>query len=176
MLPSNFAKMKKLLFVFILLYALSSCQQDKCTCFSYQICNNNKCQCPLWSEGDSCTPMKNKFIGNFAGNLYLNGGSPIPDTLHFEDMVEPTNYLDYYNDKDKTVYGIYMKSSTVFTYFIGYRNSNAPNQYLDNVKPIDCGSGQLMSDGKTITLTYHPITSNGNIDSANQYTFSGVKL
>ena len=161
--------MKKLLALILpIAYLLSGCNPDHCTgCSPYQTCVQNTCRCGDWGEGDSCTPMRNKFIGTYIGYLYLNGANPQADTISFVVRNNtPVNYL--YATKGN--FGIYMRFSTQVNYFTDY---TAPGS--SSSKEIDNGVGLLSADGKTLTLTYLPIISPGIIDSTNQYTFIGTR-
>jgi hypothetical protein len=159
--------MRKLLAIIIpFAYLLSGCHPDHCTtCTPYQNCIGNTCQCGDWGEGDSCTPMRNKFIGTYIGYLYLNGANPQADTISFVVKNNtPVNFL--YATKGN--FGIYMRFSTQVNYFTDYTTTSLSKQ-------IDCGVGLLSADHKTLTLTYLPIISPGIIDSTNQYTFIGSR-
>lgn len=161
--------MKKLLAIILpFVYLLSACNPDHCaTCTPYQNCVQNACQCGPWGEGDSCTPMRMKFIGTYIGYLYLNGANPQADTISFVVRNNtPVNYL--YSASGN--FGIYMRFSTQVNYFTDYTASGSSTS-----KEIDSGVGLLSADGKTLTLTYLPIINPGIIDSSSQYTFIGTK-
>ena len=169
--------MKKLLLILIpFAYLLSGCHPDNCICNPYESCVGNRCQCGPWGEGDTCTPMRNKFIGTYFGYLYLNGANPQADTIRFIEDGGPVNYLfSFPNNNLKSPFGIYMRFSKQVNYFTEYYDPNAPLQYQDSPKQIDCGVGLLSDNDKTLTLTYLPVINPGIIDSTNEYTFIGTK-
>jgi hypothetical protein len=168
--------MKTLSLILSLAYLLSGCHRDNCICTPYQICEGNRCHCGPWGEGDSCTPMRNKFIGTYIGYLYLNGANPKADTIRFIEDGGPANYLfSFPNYNLKSYFGIYMRFSRQVNYFTEYYNPHASLQYQDSPKQIDCGVGLLSEDNKTLTLTYLPVVDPGLIDSTNQYTFIGSR-
>jgi hypothetical protein len=165
--------MKNLLLIIPIAYFLSGCQKHTtntnvdCGCNKYQVCNSGLCQCSSqWAEGDTCTPMRNKFIGTYFGYLYFNGANPQADTITF--AVKP-NTPDNFLYATQGNFGIYMRFSIQVNYFTDYPTSSTSS------KEIDSGVGLLSADYKTLTLTYLPIISPGIIDSTNQYTFIGTR-
>jgi hypothetical protein len=159
--------MRKILFIILpFLSLLTGCHPDDCVCSTYETCIGNRCQCGQWAEGDTCTPMRNKFAGTWIGHLYLNGANPQPDTISFIVVAKsPINYLLSTTGN----FGIYMRFSTQVNYFTDYPTGG--NSY----KEIDSGIGLLSPDQKTLTLTYLPVINPGIIDSTNEYTFIGTK-
>lgn len=163
--------MNKLLIASLLLVCIiSGCRKgtnpanpSDCLCPKHQVCINYACQCPDWTEGDSCNiPVRNKFIGTYIGNLFLNGANPQPDTITFAVKANsPINYLYAVNRN----FGIYVRFSRQVNYFTD----------VTTTKQVDSGVGLLSDDGHTLTLTYLPVSSNGNIDSTSEYTFIGAR-
>jgi hypothetical protein len=84
--------MKHVLIAFCLIYLLSSCHKG-CHCNTDQVCLDNTCVCGEFTEGDSCMPMRNKFIGTFIGTLSMNGGVAMPDTIEFYGGGDQINYV-----------------------------------------------------------------------------------
>jgi hypothetical protein len=121
--------------------------------------------------------MRNKFIGTFAGTLSLNASNPVPDTIIFFGDGKPVNYVFSFTPNNTLIsgFGIHLESSRTGIYYVDYKHKNVSLQYLDNSNPIDCGNAELSTDGRTLTLTYHPVLDPGVIDMINEYTFVGVK-
>ena len=169
--------MKKIIIATCFAFLLSSCHKS-CNCSSVQVCfDGSKCECGEWGEGANCTPMRNKFIGNFAGSLSLNGGAPLKDTMGFGGDLYPINYVNSWSVNTPYIkgFGIHMESSLTGIVYEDYKQRNVSNAFLDNFNPIDCGNAQISSDERTLTLIYHPVIDPGQIDLTNEYTFIGTK-
>lgn len=136
--------------------------------------------CAEWTEGASCTPMRDKFKGTYIGTLSLNAGMPISDTIHLYGDGKPINYIyslypPYHASLVTGSFGIRVEDTLKGIYYVDYHNPDLPNQYLDNFNPIDCGNAELSTDWRTLNLVYHPLLNTGLIDLNNTYTFVGTK-
>ena len=171
--------MRKILLFTFLVFILASCRKN-CSCSINETCIENKCVCAEWTEGTSCTPMRDKFKGTYIGSVSLNAGTPIPDTIYLNGDGKPINYLYSSNPSypaSPTIrsFGIHVEDTLRGIYYVDYKNTNLPNQYADNFNPIDCGNAELSSDRRTLKIFYHPVLNTGLIDLNNTYTFVGIK-
>jgi hypothetical protein len=173
----NELTMKKMLIAVILLCTLNACRRP-CNCSINETCNGDKCECSQWTEGTSCTPMRDKFIGIYTGTISVNVGAPSPDTIDLYADGKPVNYLfshRLHSDFPVRGYGVRMESPHSGVLFADYLYKDLPNQYLDNFNPIDCGNAVLASDDRSLTITYHPLLDSILIDFSHTYVFTGSK-
>lgn len=170
--------MKKLFAALLALCLLNACHRS-CHCGPYEICQEGKCSCGEWTEGTSCTPMRNKFAGTYTGILTIDS-VPSPDTLRlYLGNEQMTNYLFFVRSPvpfpPARLSGIRVLSPYAGVVFADILLPDEANNFLDNFHPIDCGDAQLSSDSKTLTLTFHPLRDSTLIDFGHTYSFVGTK-
>jgi hypothetical protein len=150
----NELTMKKMLIAVILLCTLNACRRP-CNCSINETCNGDKCECSQWTEGTSCTPMRDKFIGIYTGTISVNVGAPSPDTIDLYADGKPVNYLfshRLHSDFPVRGYGVRMESPHSGVLF-----------------------AVLASDDRSLTITYHPLLDSILIDFSHTYVFTGSK-
>ncbi|MCW3125375.1 MAG: hypothetical protein JWO03_1033 [Bacteroidetes bacterium] len=169
--------MKRILIAVILLCTLNACHRS-CNCSPYEICLEGKCICGEWTEGSSCTPMRNKFVGTYAGTLTIDSLSTAQTLVLYAGNDQMTNYTFFHATPlpyPARLSGIRVLTPYAGVFFASILLPDESNIYLDNFHPVDCGSALLSPDGKDLTMTYHPLHDTTIIDFGHTYVFTGRK-